>query len=81
MTARMPGNGSVPYPRFRATAQPVAIRTAVINNAGVMPAANRSAMDRPPPAAAENRIRLWEGGTSNATSAAVMLTLTAKSRS
>lgn len=38
-------------------------------------------MDRPPPAAAENRIRLCEGGTSSATSAAVMLTLTAKSRS
>ena len=50
---------------------------AVISNAGTMPAANRSAIDKPPPAAAENRIRLCEGGTSNATSAAVMLTFTA----
>ena len=34
-------------------------------------------VETPPPAAAENRIRLCEGGTSKATSAALMLTLTA----
>ena len=40
-----------------------------------------AAIDSPPPAAAEYRMRLCDGGTSNATSAAVMHTFTAKSRS
>ena len=42
-----------------------------------MPPANRSEIDTPPPAAAEYRIMLCEGGTSRATSAAEMVTLTA----
>ncbi len=36
----------------------------------MMPAANRSAIDTPPPATAENKIKLCEGGNSNATSEA-----------
>ncbi len=47
----------------------------------MMPAANKSAIEIDPPAAAEYRIRLCDGGTSNATTAAEIDTLTAKSRS
>ena len=46
-----------------------------------MPAANRSAIEMLPPADAEYRMRLCDGGTSSATIDAVMVTLTAKSRS
>ncbi len=59
----------------------VIISASVSSSAGTMPAANRSAIEIEPPADAENRIRLCDGGTSSATSAAVIETLTAKSRS
>ena len=55
------------------------IATASIS-AGKMPARKRSVIEMPPPAAAENRIMLCEGGTSSATSAAEIVTFTAKSR-
>jgi hypothetical protein len=60
---------------------PVIISTTVRSSAGTMPAANRSAMEIPPPADAEYRMRLCDGGTSSATIAADTVTLTAKSRS
>ena len=56
------------------------ISASVISSAGTTPAANRSAIEIAPPADAEKRIRLCEGGTSKATSAAEIETLTAKSR-
>ncbi len=58
----------------------VTITAAVSRKAGRMPAANRSAIEIEPPADAENRIRLCDGGTSSATSAADTEALTAKSR-
>ena len=53
------------------------ISVAASSMAGMMPAANRSEIDTPPPAEAEYRIMLCEGGTSRATRAAEMVTLTA----
>ncbi len=52
-----------------------------MSSAGTIPAANRSAIEIEPPAEAEYRIKLCDGGTSKATSAAVIETFTAKSRS
>jgi len=46
-------------------------------SAGTIPAANRSAIETPPPATAANRMRLWEGGSSSATSDAEIVTSTA----
>src|SRR5215471_17682290 len=54
---------------------------ALMSKAGTMPAAKRSAIEIDPPADAEYKMRLCDGGTNSATSAAVMETLTAKSRS
>ena len=55
----------------------VSITLTISSSAGRMPAANRSAIEMPPPAAAEYRIKLCDGGTSSATSAAEIVTLTA----
>src|SRR5579862_9234323 len=80
-TTRNPGNASVAYLRRRAIAAPVIISATVSSSAGMMPAANRSAIEIPPPADAEYRIRLCDGGINKATIAEDTVTLTAKSRS